>query len=356
MFLGVSRSSVMKIVKEGHISTRFSTPKKNKPKTKKKINLDDFDLCAVRHKIQEFYTVRKEVPSIKRLLVALKKDINFNGGRESLRLILKKLGYHYKKCRNQRNILIERFDIVAWRDKYLLEIEAIKQSGMPIVYLDESYIHTSLNHSKCWQSEDEPGVSKAVATGKRYIIVHCGGKAGFVPNALLLYNDKEKKQDYHDAMNLANFKKWVMEKLVPNLTEPTCIVMDNARYHSGQLNKPPTIVNKKQDIANWLTRNEIQYPINATKDMMLVLVKKNKPDPVYVIDNILQEHGHKVLRLPPYHCDLNPIEMIWGILKEKVATKNVGLDNKTFLQLVENCFEVSKYQPIFTVKVTYVHT
>lgn len=108
---------------------------------------------------------------------------------------------------------------MAWRDKYIQEIKDVKECGMPVVYvyLDESYIHTSLNHAKCWQSESEPGVSKSVAKGKRYIIVHGGGKTGFVPNALLIYNDKEKKEDFHDAMNKANFKKWVLDKLLPNL-------------------------------------------------------------------------------------------------------------------------------------------
>lgn len=28
------------------------------------------------------------------------------------------------------------------------------------------------------------------------------------------------------------------------------------------------------------------------------------------------EHGHIVLRLPPYHCIFNPIEKIWGIVKQ----------------------------------------
>lgn len=36
------------------------------------------------------------------------------------------------------------------------------------------------------------------------------------------------------------------EKLIPNLTEPSVIVMDNASYHVTQINKPPTI--NKADI------------------------------------------------------------------------------------------------------------
>ena len=34
-----------------------------------------------------------------------------------------------------------------------------------------------------------------------------------------------------------------------------------------------------------------------------------------VCDEWAKEMGHEVLRLPPYHCELNPIELIWGIMK-----------------------------------------
>ncbi|KAL3286509.1 hypothetical protein HHI36_001014 [Cryptolaemus montrouzieri] len=41
----------------------------------------------------------------------------------------------------------------------------------------------------------------------------------------------------------------------------------------------------------------------------------NKSKPIYEIDNLAEEYGHEVLRLPPYHCIFNPIENIWGITK-----------------------------------------
>ena len=43
-----------------------------------------------------------------------------------------------------------------------------------------------------------------------------------------------------------------------------------------------------------------------------------KPEPVYTIDQVLRENGHEAIRLPPYHADLNPIEMIWSQLKGNV--------------------------------------
>lgn len=46
------------------------------------------------------------------------------------------------------------------------------------------------------------------------------------------------------------------------------------------------------------------------------------------------EHGHTVVRLPPYHCDLNPIELIWA--QKKVAASNIG--SRDVKQLTEEAF------------------
>lgn len=36
---------------------------------------------------------------------------------------------------------------------------------------------------------------------------------------------------------------------------------------------------------------------------------------VYEIDNLLAQNGIDVLRLPPYHCQYNPIELAWAYCK-----------------------------------------
>lgn len=60
--------------------------------------LDDFDLSAIRQKIHHFYSVRKEVPTLSKLLAVLKEDINYDGGKEHLRQSLKKMGLHLKSA------------------------------------------------------------------------------------------------------------------------------------------------------------------------------------------------------------------------------------------------------------------
>ena len=58
------------------------------------------------------------------------------------------------------------------------------------------------------------------------------------------------------------------------------------------------------------------------KPELYELIKRSKPAKSYIVDELIGSHGHIVLRLPPYHCNLNPIEMIWGILKTDIAQHN----------------------------------
>ena len=43
------------------------------------------------------------------------------------------------------------------------------------------------------------------------------------------------------------------------------------------------------------------------------------PEPTYVIDEMARQRGHEVVRTPPYHPELQPIEICWGVLKNEIA-------------------------------------
>jgi transposase len=42
----------------------------------------------------------------------------------------------------------------------------------------------------------------------------------------------------------------------------------------------------------------------------------------YKLDELTFQMDHKVVRLPPYYCQYNPIELIWTQVKGRVAEKN----------------------------------
>ncbi|CAH2105951.1 unnamed protein product [Euphydryas editha] len=128
-------------------------------------------------------------------------------------------------------------------------------------------------------------------------------------------------EDYRSEMNAHNFTKWITEKLIPNLHEPSIIVFDNAPYHSVITNKASTSSSRIEEIKNWLIENNVEFDPRLRKPNLLTLVKQHKPQPIYEIDELLGENGHTVVRLPPYHCDLNPIELIWDIAKKSFCTQ-----------------------------------
>lgn len=173
----------------------------------------------------------------------------------------------------------------------------------------------------------------------RFIILHAGGQDGFIDGSSLIFKSKTTAGDYHGEMNSENFENWLRNSLLPNLNEPSIIVLDNASYHSRLLEKWPAKNWKKDEMRKWLEEKKIHFEESDTKVLLwnrISLVPKGEK--IFVTDKLIGEAGHQVLRLPPYHCQFNAIEMVWSqskrlydqlILKEKdiLATWQKALDN-----------------------------
>ena len=233
---------------------------------------------------------------------------------------------------------MERSDIVANRIQFLRRIKKYREQGWTVVYTDETYVHTSHTVPKTWQSDDS-SMKVPFSKGQRYIIVHAGTKAGFIQGAKLTFKAESETGDYHKEMNADNFFKWVRERLIPNLPAKSVVIIDNAPYHNIQIDKCPTTATRKADIQAWMNRHNIAFTADMFKPELLQLCRQNKPSPSYVLDNLLREHGHECLRLPPYHADLNAIELIWGIMKHFVAAHNVTFKSADVQQITQNAID-----------------
>ena len=71
-----------------------------------------------------------------------------------------------------------------------------------------------------------------------------------------------------------------------------------------------------------MDEHNIQYSQTDIKKTLLQLVRKHRPEPLYLTDEVIHEHEHQVLRLPVAHCELNPIELAWASVKGYVAKHN----------------------------------
>lgn len=86
------------------------------------------------------------------------------------------------------------------------------------------------------------------------------------------------------------------------------MVVDNASYHNKEYEFAPSLNTKKADMQSWLTQKGISYTQDMLKPQLYKLIKLHEEQyKIFSIDKILSEHGHDVLRLPPYLPDLNPI-------------------------------------------------
>ena len=77
---------------------------------------------------------------------------------------------------------------------------------------------------------------------------------------------------------------------------------------------------EKAQYTEWLKKRKIPYAKDALRPTLWKLAKENYP--TYRLEKIANKYGHEIVRLPPYQCQLNPIELIWGIEKNYVASEN----------------------------------
>ncbi|KAL4156027.1 hypothetical protein QTP88_000062 [Uroleucon formosanum] len=316
---GIGQRTVQTTLTEYKTKGTVSSPNKKKIRPTILEKVDSFDKDAIRRKIHGFW-LNREVPTLPKMLVAINEDDTLpNFKPSSFRKILKDLQFVYaKKSRN--SALIEREDIIIWRGRYLDQIRKYREQNRPIYYLDETWVNSGETHSRTWRDSTVNSLRDAFLTGltmgqkepsgkgKRLIVLHIGSTDGFLPGGLLCFESKTQSTDYHDEMNgstFLNVMSW-----------------------------------KKQDIINWLESKgeNISYP--TTKGALLSQVQTiHTEHDKYVIDEYAKDNNKTVLRLPPYHCGLNPIELAWSSVKSYVRTHNSTFKLKDVKELLERGVE-----------------
>lgn len=151
-----------------------------------------------------------------------------------------------------------------------------------------------------------------------FMVLHAGSREGLVPNSIYLYAKiiGDARADSHDDMTAQVFERWFECILLQNLPKDRkcVIVLDNASYHSRLQFKIPNMSYRKQDMLNFMQQHDVDIPDPLPiKSVLLMNIKKANIETKFVIDEIARSHGHEVLRLPPYHCVLNGIELFGQI-------------------------------------------
>ena len=90
------------------------------------------------------------------------------------------------------------------------------------------------------------------------------------------------------------------------------------------MEKTPSMNMRKNEMIDFMKKYSIRIPEPVPiKPVLLSLIKAANIQKQCIVDNIAKLAGHSVLRLPPYHCMLNPIEMVWSQLKQRCRRDNI---------------------------------
>jgi transposase len=322
---GVSQSTIYRIKKEknqGKVQDGRRNVKNKKPSTQ---HFEEWVGSLIRNKIHRDFFSENRLPTLRKLHAAVRADPTIpTVSLSTLHRILRRIGFIYRS-RKRNSVLLERPDITEWRHRYLRSIRKHRRDNRSIIFTDETWVNAGHATSKVWEDTQvesrrqaftaglSTGLKGPSGKGSRLIVTHAGSRAGFVPGADMIFQAKKNEGDYHGEMNAACYEHWFREQLLPNIPTNSVIVMDNASYHSSQIELLPRRGWKKADIQAWLTKKNITWGQDMIIAELLNLVEPIRSQPQYKdkrIDKIAREAGHEVLRLPPYHCELNPIELV----------------------------------------------
>jgi transposase len=153
------------------------------------------------------------------------------------------------------------------------------------VYVDESGIDKFLHKAYGWSKRGK--VVYGEVCGRRYqresfVAAKCGSKI------LALFC-------YKGTCNTALFNTWIEKLLVPELTPGQVVVMDNAAFHKSEKTR-----------------------------------------------ELIEKTGCRLVFLPPYSPDLNPIEVFWANLKRLVT--RIAQRFEKLEQAIDKAFIMSTYK------------
>ena len=331
---GVGKTSIKKFSKELQAEGKIETPEKRYKRSRVRINIDDFDTKVIRREIHTAYE-RKEYPTLDSLLKRLREKQVFQEGRSTLHKVVRKIGFKYKRRADGKLYVYEQPRVVQQRHDFLRRMRKNTTDKRPVVYLDETWLNAHALPERIWVDADGTGGFRHPSgKGRRLIILHAGTSGGWIPECELVFLSKTKSDDYHDEMNAKHFLEWFEQSLLPHIPPKSIIVMDQAKYHNTVVEKVPTKSSLKKVMRSWLERHQIEFePSDLKKDLFRKIQAAN-PKAIYQTDKMAEKYGHEVVRLPVAHCELNPIELAWAVVKDYCRKHNQAFTLKGVKELI----------------------
>ncbi|EFP10917.1 hypothetical protein CRE_31020 [Caenorhabditis remanei] len=282
-----------------------------------------------------------------------KDNIGFKKQHTHFYHTLKGMGFTYKGL-DVNTVVDERSDIIWNRKFYLGKKKNYDEENYYIASTDETWFHDGMGAKRGWQmansssykrarmadmSTPMAGPRKAKTRGKRAICLATLTEDGVLPDSDLVIisgvNPENQNEDYHQDMCSDTYEKYI-RKVVPLVKQAAdkknrkaALIVDNAPYHNKTLEKPPTMNGNRADIIEFLLKHNVGFDPSLLRPQLAKVMKRfidanggRSAFTVYEFDVWARSQGVEIIRLPQYHCYFNPIELLWGQMKQHL--RNTG--------------------------------
>lgn len=208
-----------------------------------------------------------------------------------------------------------------------------------VVYMDESYIHHHYSrHNDSLVDPTDDKYVKEKHKGRRLCFIAAiidkdrtvsdeertpEQAAELLLDSVDIFEGGQQKADYHGMFCHDYFVNWMdtLLQALENRGLAGCIiVMDNAKYHKALPESTPKQGSRRAKMISAMKEYGLDIPDNATKAILWKILSKHiEVNVIPVIVEKARAKGHDVVFTPPYHSDLQPIELVWANVKGEVG-------------------------------------
>eukprot|EP00172_Hildenbrandia_rubra_P002716 Plantae.Rhodophyta-Hildenbrandia_rubra.ctg379.p1 GENE.Plantae.Rhodophyta-Hildenbrandia_rubra.ctg379~~Plantae.Rhodophyta-Hildenbrandia_rubra.ctg379.p1 ORF type:complete len:337 (+),score=33.89 Plantae.Rhodophyta-Hildenbrandia_rubra.ctg379:1455-2465(+) len=303
------------------------------------------------------YSKKKVMPTVANIFKRLKEGTRarstaWKWSKVTLYRYMLQIGFTFGRGKTYYEHVTERPDIRQQRSAFIRWVRHYRSEGYEIFYQGETWVFKNIAQSKIWlHGNVDVGHKVPFGTCDRSIISHTGSsKSGLLEGGLLLHrcSKSNKSSDYHTEISSDLFLDWLEKRIFPKLQEKgKCVlVIDRAMHHLVKTEETrPVNQNqwRKGEITQWIQDRNIQTPDDwplpwegvMTKAELLGLAMANNPKPRYLVQDLADRFGVKILILPAAHPELSPIEMVWSNIKPKYASKSMNFNFKEVEKIAE---------------------
>jgi transposase len=323
--------------------------KRTKFKRSKKLAQDLREWLYARNIKRQRTVARDVLDFFVRELIIPEDEVQSSKGRasclRSVQRYLNWLGY-VRGERSGQKTYREREEILARRDSYVIDMLALTKTKR-IVYLDESYVH---HHYQSHQNtlhdpQDDRPLPKNKHKGLRmcFIAAIVSGDptlkddpCEFMKDTSHAFQGSKQTGDYHGMFNAQYFQNWMktlLECLAKRGYNDCVIIMDNAKYHVAKPASAPVYKWKKAELKVACEQQGILVGPKDTKDIIWSKLQDYRKNMLSVVEQMAQDAGHTVKFSPPHYSDLQPIELVWAVIKQRIGAQYTT--DTTFAQVKE---------------------